>query len=297
MADNIDASDASKPQWDPSDLNGSLQNLFAYVVDATKKCVDWYWEAKKSKALLSRAIQLSAVLFTAAAGLVPLLGEILGNQDVSFGLWASVLVGAAAAVLGLDKAFGFSTGWTRYVLAATNIRKALEEFRMDWLALMAKAASPPKPEEVAALLKLAKDFRASVEGFVLQETQDWVTEFQSNIAQLEKDVNTQLASMKAEAEKTAQGKEAAAQPGSVQLTIGNADKADDHTVMIKLEGAGGVVAEESVVGAVTWARANVTPGQYRVMASTTIGGKPSSASTIIVVKPGEKTDGNVSLPG
>jgi hypothetical protein len=61
-------------------------------------------------------------------------------------LWSSLFLGVAAALIGLDKTFGYSSGWARYVLTATNIRKSLEDFRLDWAELMAKAGNPPIAE-------------------------------------------------------------------------------------------------------------------------------------------------------
>src|SRR5262249_42882887 len=135
------------------------------------------------------------------------------------GLWASLLLGVAAALVGLDKAFGYSSGWARYVLTATKIRKALEEFRMDWVELMAKAGNPLRADTVTPLIERAKKFRVDVEALVLQETKDWVTEFQSSMAQMEKDVAAQLSTLKAQVDKTIQAREAASQPGAIQLSI------------------------------------------------------------------------------
>ena len=66
---------------------------------------------------------------------------------------ASICVGSAAALIGLDKTFGFSSGWARYVLTVTSIRKALEEFRMDWISLSAKIDKTPTPDQIQALIQ------------------------------------------------------------------------------------------------------------------------------------------------
>ena len=296
MAKNIEASDSTRLRWDASNPDGSLQALLAYVVDEARKSIDWYWRSKRSKSLLSRIIQLSAVVLTAGAGLLPLIGEFTKNDTLRSGLWATLFVGTAAALLGLDKAFGFSSGWTRYVLAATNIRIALEEFRMDWTALIARTSAPPTPEQIDALIRRATEFRVAAEGVVLHETTDWITEFKNNIARLEKDVSSQLGALKAMAERTGASMDTAAQPGSVELAIANGEKADKGELNVKLEGANGVVADETVVGAASWARANVPPGQYRVTVTAAIGAKPSSASAVAIVKPGEIVQKTVSLP-
>ena len=61
---------------------------------------------------------------------------------------------------------------------------------------------------------------------VLQETKGWVTEFQNSIALLDKEVGARLDALKSQVEKAAQTQAAIAQPGSIELTVTNSDKAD-----------------------------------------------------------------------
>lgn len=295
-ANNIEAAGPECLTWNCADTTASLQGVMKYVEEEAKKSIDWYWKNKRAKALLSRWIQFLAVVLTSAAAIVPIVGELTQNRILKNALWASLLVGLAAALLALDKAFGFSSGWARYVMAATNIRKSLEEFRMDWYALIAKSYPSPTPEQVEALIQHAKEFRVNVEAMVLQETKDWVTEFQNNIAQLEKDVSAQLATLKAQSEKAAQARDVAGQPGSIQLTVLNADKSDNAKIQIKLHGGAGLIADETITGSKTWVRLNLLPGQYQATVSATVGAKPISVTAAIIVKPGEITPLQISLP-
>jgi hypothetical protein len=284
------------PPWNCGDAADSLQGILKYVEQQALDSIDWYWRSKRWKALISRWIQFLAVVLTSGAAIVPIVGQFLHNGTLTNGLLASLLVGLAAGMLALDRAFGFSSGWARYVMAATNIRKALEEFRMDWAALIAKGCPNPTAEQIGALIERAKDFRVTVEGLILQETRDWVTEFQNNLSQLEKDATAQLARMKAQNDKSAQARAAASQPGSIQLTVPNADKADHATIQIKLEDAGGALADESVAGSKTWVGLSLSPGQYRVTVSAGMSGKPVSTTAAVIVKPGEISQAEIALP-
>jgi hypothetical protein len=84
---------------------------------------------------------------------------------------------------------------------------------------MAEAGTSPPAESVAPLIDRARSFRTDVEALVLQETKDWVTEFQNSMVQMEKDIVAQVAALKAQVDKATQAKEAAEQPGSIQLQI------------------------------------------------------------------------------
>ena len=188
-------------EWDGADPAKSLQKIRNAVEVEGQKAIDWYWKAKRWKRIPSQSIQFCALLLTAAAGLVPIILQLVKNagavtKGFDSGPLASLFVGIAAALLGLDKAFGYSSGWTRYVLTATSMTKLLHEFRMDWIALSAAAAAPPTTEQRTAMIQRAKDFVSTIQGMVAQETKDWAAEFQSNMAQMEKDLKTQLDTLK-----------------------------------------------------------------------------------------------------
>lgn len=285
--------------WDPENVGSSLKQVADYAETTAANAISWYWSHKIWKARLSQAIQMTALASTALAGLFPLMVSIvppLKTMGASSGLAASVFVGFAAALIGLDKAFGLSSGWARYVLTATTIRKSLEEFRMEWTALLAKASTPPTKDDIAALLQRARDFVGTVEGMVLQETKDWVTEFQNNVAQLEKETKTQLDSTKADADKTQAARLAETKVGSVEITVSNADKTDNHAFEVLWEGAQGQIARESVTDGEEWIRINVPPGQYSATVTAAIAGKPTARKSVVTLAPGESKKVEVTLP-
>ena len=283
--------------WDPADVPKSVKVLLLYVETQAQTAMEWYWARKKWKSRLSRTVQASSMLLAAAGGLAPVVVKLWNppGVPVDSGLWASLFLGVAASLLGLDKAFGYSTAWARYVMAATSIRKALEEFRMDWTQLSAQLTSNPSADDIAKLLQRAKDFRLAVENIVQQETKDWITEFQSNLAKLEKDLTTQFDALKSQVEKTAQAQLTAAEPGSIELTVPNADKTDGFTFDVDLQGASGVIAHDKVSNSKKWARINVAPGQHRLSLTATMGGKPVATATVVIVKPKEQSKPEVPL--
>jgi hypothetical protein len=291
---NIDSQEGEIPKWDPSDPKGSLSRIFAYVLDQAVRSSNWYWQRKKSKAFFSQIIRFSAWLLAAVAGLLPILGKLLDSNKLSDGLIASLLVGAAAALFGLDKVFGFSSGWARYVLAGTNIRKSLEQFRLEWASLMAEAGPDPTNEKAHALLERAIQFRVDVENLVVQETKDWVTEFQTTMAQMEKDVAAQLTTLKAQVDKTIQAKETASLPGAIQLTIVNPAKAAAGSLKVTLQDSKNQSAQDAVTGA-SWAKINITPGQYHLMVEATVNGQPFVDQKAIIVEPGKTATPQVTL--
>ena len=133
---NIRPEEPDRFEWDDADPAKSLHKIRNAVEVEGQKAIDWYWKAKRWKRIPSQSIQFCALLLTAAAGLVPIILQVIKNARAvttvtDSGPLAALFIGIAAALLGLDKAFGYSSGWTRYVLTATSMTKLLHEFRMD----------------------------------------------------------------------------------------------------------------------------------------------------------------------
>lgn len=298
---NVRPRDTVEEMWNSSEPLQSLRDLRIAVEEEGQKAIDWYWRSKRWKANFSRAIQFYALALTALAGIAPIVVQVLRSSGVNIpttfdsGAIASLCVGTAAALLGLDKAFGFSSGWTRYVLTATSMTKLLHEFRMDWVALAAAANDPPTLEQQAGLIQRAKDFISGIQNAILQETKDWATEFQNNMAQMEKDLKSQLDTLKAQVEKNAKEKEESSKPGAIELTVTNADKADGFHFDVILEGGPEKVAD-TVSNAKVWTRIAVAPGQYKMAVNAKVKGSPLGTSAVIDVQAGVTWKGSLELP-
>lgn len=288
--------------WDSADPAKSLQELRIAVDSEGQKAIDWYWERKKWKRIPAQFVQFFALVLAAAAGLVPILIQVLKNYQIKAawlpadsGPLAALFVGIAAMLLGLDKAFGYSSGWVRYVLSATSMTKLLQEFRIDWITLSAGCGAADPVAARCAAIQRAKEFISAMQSMVEQETKDWAAEFQSNMAQMEKDLKVQLDSLKAQVETTAKAKEVASKPGAIELTVANADKTDGFSFDVILEGQSGK-SMDAVSNAKVWTRINIVPGQYKITINAKFKGIAASTSTVVVVNPGETEKPSVTLP-
>jgi hypothetical protein len=287
--------------WDQANPVESLKALRTFVEEEAKKATDWYWAEKNKKKGPSQKIQFMALVLTALAGLTPIVIQIIRGWDPNnlkmfdSGPIASLLVGLAAALLGLDKAFGYSSGWIRYVVTATSMTRVLQEFRMDWATLYSASSQNPTLEQQAALIQRAKTFIVDIQAMLLQETKDWAAEFQSNAAQMERDVKTQLDSLKSQVERISKERLEAARPGAIELTVANADKTDGFRFDVLLEGKTGAFTG-TATSTKTWAKVDVPPGQYRLKIDAKAKGAGVAQEAVIEVKPGEKKDVALALP-
>jgi len=326
---NIASADVDELGWNPNDLQQSLERLKKYVLAVALRSENWYWKRKSAKARAATIIQWTAIVATGFAGLVPIAAKLglfsnwfawLRAMVTGFdsGLFASLLIGGGAALLNVDRFAGLSSGWTRYVLTATAIRAASAEFRVDWAALTAQAATPPTPDHTAAMIQRAKAFSLAIEALITKETQDWATEFRQNLMTLERDLKVQVdqaqanrdkaeqEKAKAEREKAEQEKtkaeqekleqQKAAQPGSIQLRVPNARTTDDFQFNAKLENKASVIVDEPMKGSESWTRIDVIAGQYKLTISGTVKLQPVASSKVLIVKPGEMTELELSFP-
>ena len=269
-----------------------------YVEREAGNSIDWYWRNKRSKSFFSRIIRFLAITLTAAAGIFPIavemLNPLMGYFQLKYqiphsGLASSLFVGLAAGLYGFDKAFGLSSGWTRYVLTATLLEKTLEQFRLQWTLLMAKTSREPTPDQIEALLACARDFRVGVAQTVLQETKDWVTEFQDNLGQLERETQAQIEDLRARVETSRKNLSDESLPGAVELTVSDATRSDDNSFDVSIDTEKGLLLKETARSTITWATTGIAPGSYRLLLKAKFGGKEIAVAKVLIIKPGETT--------
>lgn len=299
---NIDADRTYIPNWDPARPNESLKEIHDYAIDQAIKSIDWYWKHKGAKALFSQTVRFFAWVLAAVSGILPIIANLYkadANNALS-PLVPSLLLGIAAALLGLDKAFGYSTGWARYVLTATNIRKALEQFRLDWAELMmqsgisAQPANPITATQVAPLIECAKQFRIEVENQVLQETKEWITEFQTNTAQMEKDIATQIANLKTQVDKTIAARTAASQPGMIQLTVADpGNRVGNGSLQITVIDSTNKTILQEPVPQLAWTSRFIAPGTYQLR--LTLNNAPVGGAPLVTVASGASATVNITI--
>lgn len=301
MSQDIKAADAACPPWDAEKPDESLQGLADYVEQEAKKAIAWYYVAKRRKAKLSYVLRFLTILCTALGGLIPILVIALvddGTERLRLNQWGYFAVGLAAFWLAWDRFAGSSSGWMRYITTAMALETLLEEFRHDWRRLSAqRAASATDPSWLTVRLERIKAFALAVRGQVEKETQAWAAEFQSTLAQLEKEAKQALDAAREQARKEAEALEAARRAaadaqraGAVEVTVESSVPLDNgFTVEIDA-----TPRQRDVTGK-TCGIAGVPPGLHEVVVKATAGGKPLHASRIVTVEGNQVTPVTIVL--
>jgi hypothetical protein len=273
------------PAWVPPDWSGDpaahLEQLREYAEATVDRELSWYIHKKKGRSSVSQAIRFIALTLTVLGGLVPLLIALFESpQNLPWLSWAAsirfsqlgyILLALAAGLVLVDKYFGYSTGWMRYIVAMQAIEKAREAFRLDWISLRrAFANTPPKsPEQTEVIERMilrARTVILEVKEHSEKETQAWILEFQTNLSQFEKDLKSQMESSK---------------PGGIDVEVVDGNRADSP-IEVTLDG---MIADRfsGTAGSIGF----VAPGLHRVSARARKGDRDYSASSLVNVGPGQ----------
>jgi hypothetical protein len=269
--------------WDGSNPAASLANLYAAAVARARQQINWYKVKVRPKRVGSWLCRLAAIVLLGLAALIPLLKAALssasiapaGRMNIAFEL-GYVFAAIGAGVIAFDKYFGLSTGWIRYIQTELALEGALDELQYDWVALLAKVqGQTPAAEQCQAMIQRLRSFVVLVNSTTQRETEQWVMEFQANLADLEK-----AAKARAQEQK----------PGQVEVTVTNV-QAFDPGVTASLDGMEARTLEgtSSIFG-------SVTPGLHIVLVKGKRDDKTLQASEIIRVQPDSAVSVSLTIP-
>jgi hypothetical protein len=185
------------PRGENGGISTDLNQLYCHMEASTIEAIDWYLKHKAFKSRMSKALRLGTIVFLSIGGSFPILAEIarrLGYLALSDQYWGYLALALAATCLGLDKLFGFSSGWMRFMKTQIVLQKVLAEFQLDWAMLLKETShtTPSSLEHELKMLERLKKFRLRVLAEIEKEMQTWVEEFKSNLFQLEQQAESRL---------------------------------------------------------------------------------------------------------
>ena len=254
--------------WTSNNILGSLSQLRDYSISEGEKANAWYLSSRVGKRLAGRSLRVAAIIFTAAAGLVPVVSQLWqtnGVPEIAPG-WSPLLLGLAGLWVLLDKFLGASSAWLRYVSASQDIGDRLRKFRFDWEAKWVNlAGNKPTPDQTQELIAHCRSLVADIDKIVREETQAWVDEFRTVLKQID------LAAAKAP--KTAP-------LGGIDIEVTNADQsAAGWTVSID-------DGDEQQNSGKTASVTGIAAGIHKITVAGEIGGKVVGAEQHVNVSEG-----------
>jgi hypothetical protein len=167
--------DLPKPDW--ADPHHALIQVYGYALDHAKDAERWYAEKRRPKKVGGQVLRIAAIVLLGVAALIPVLSEIVTDEGspVIPPAWASAALIGAATLVALDRYFGFSAGWTRFMSADLKIARLRRDFEFSWREL--EAPEGGVAGDPLGGLRLAREFVQTVDQVVAEETDTWSDEF------------------------------------------------------------------------------------------------------------------------
>jgi len=254
--------------WQSGKILESLNSLFDSITTETESAINWYLKSKLPKRRWATRLRVGSIFFAVVAGLIPILGQIF-NKDGKPAIqpaWAAVALGVAAGLVLLDRFFGCSSAWMRYIEAELNLRQLNQEFQMDWETTKATwMGMEPSTDQLRSALVQFKAFVTQVNTIVRQETDAWIQEFQTTLKQIDD---------------ASSAKAATNTLGAVNVTVTNGDSCENGWTLTIDQGS--ATTHRGKTAAVR----DLIPGIHTLKISGAIAEKLRQAETAVSVAAG-----------
>ena len=175
--------------WDAADVDGSLARLKAFAASRAGEAVSYYRRVRTPKKWWAIRLRVLSLVFAGTSGILPLLSQIFTDSQgrpVVAPAWASVFLALAAGAIAIDRYFGFSSAWMRFMASELKISRTLDQFELDWEATRAGMKDGTRTGDTAqTLMDGASRFVGDIADIVSRETAEWMSEFRETLRQLD----------------------------------------------------------------------------------------------------------------
>ncbi|NLW31377.1 MAG: SLATT domain-containing protein [Fibrobacter sp.] len=167
-----------------------LEKVRLYVINEAQKAITWYMVKKEFYKRWSRLIRILTIVFFTIGAIAPLIAALqffISKATVDITQYGYIALAIAGSLLLLDRCFGFTTAWVRFITAATNIQKLITKFDSKYLLLC-----HDKHERCKNQLECIRNFITDVREEIVKESAAWVIEYSSNLSRLEEMVSKKV---------------------------------------------------------------------------------------------------------
>ena len=268
----------------------ALPSIYKRARDASGAFSGWYWKSIKTKCKTSVVVRSITFSLLILGTLLPILAGLMSDAEdklrfTQIGVSSLALAGLLQIA---DRVFGWSSGWLRYITTATAMENLTRKFELDWAGYILGKAGHLVDTDIKPLFDLAAQLQESLMKLQNEETDKWVTEFNTGAALLgdiiksqresgEKAVEAAKAVLSAQKTVT-EAAEKAKQSGAVEVIL--VHTAEPKQVSITIDEKD----NEEFLGRV-WSRLNILPGQH-ILGITTTEATPQTIKKVLEVPAG-----------
>ena len=307
VARNLYSDSWTSLSWDTRQTLQSLDEIRKIVEGEAEKASRWYYEKKRTKVFYSQCLRMLAVLLGSIGAAIPFIsstnlfkasGDAAELAILRTNQWGYVFILAAGTCVAMDKLFGFSTNWIRFVDAATKIETLLGRFRIEWYKQMALADLSGLPaDSVNKLFDTLLDFATKTRDVIEKETGDWIVEFRSNLTKLAEETKASQEArekqMQIQVDQIRQlAKEREQKAGAITVTVTNfAALGSNFTWSLELDNE----MRKASIDRPVFILKSLDPGTYLVSAHGTSNNKTVQDAQTVLVESNKPATANLNL--
>lgn len=274
-----------------------LEEIYVALERKAQDAMRWYESRQRSKKLGARITRGGAILLGAITTIIPSVIAFLPERlnwwlfndfpSVKLNPIATIFGVAGATTILLDRFYGYSSSWMRYVTTYQEIQSNLDEFRINWRRQLLKLASnrPPTDEHILGIYDFFASFLRSVNDSVRSETQGWVTEFKGALTDVDRVVEGQRVAALTSTRSTS--------GAGLNVTVQDYETLDGRRWTLQLDNR----EPEARVGQPSAAIPQLEPGSYRLRIAGMRQNKPVGAELVVTVKAGQVLEQTVAKLG
>ena len=181
-------------EWNETNAKAKLGELYIEVLNLADSNIQWYQTYRKVKGFWSKLIRIFAIILLVGSTLIPYFSFIFDREKKLIYI-GYILAGIGAGFLLIDRYYGFSNSWVRFVLTAMDLENMRNLFVENWQVLYLSNL-PLTIDGFRRMLNSMIKFHEVFNSTIRTETEAWAKDFQQNMKDLISEMNNQTTTFK-----------------------------------------------------------------------------------------------------
>jgi SMODS and SLOG-associating 2TM effector domain 2 len=184
--------------WDEKQARIKLLELYDGALSLADNTIAWYHSYRTRKGKWSKSIRIVSIMLLIASTLMPFFASIV-KEELTILYIGYIMAGIGGGLLLLDRYYGYSNSWVRFVLTGMDLENMRNTFVENWqvnylnnLPLTIQSFGL----QVDSIIKFQEVFNGAVKA----ETETWAKEFQQSFKDLVAALKAQSDQLKANIE-------------------------------------------------------------------------------------------------